>query len=258
MKTLWTPFSLAWNFLTIIPLPRSNQNNPQPRLLAASLGWYPFVGFVLGSVLVGSDRLLSSFLSQPIVNMLLVTLLVVLTGGLHQDGFADTLDGVAGGKDPTHRLTILRDSRIGAIGATGLMLALGLRYAGLVSLPPGSRESLLFCMPALGRWAMVIGSWRASYPRPEGGVAAAFLQHVSPWDISLATVMIGIGLIWAITPGKALVLVLVVATLVRAMVWWASRLFGGVTGDVLGAMNEVVEILFLVAASWLVMEGNVS
>ena len=252
MKTMWTSFSLAWNFLTILPLPFSTQSQVQPQQLAASFGWYPFVGFLLGTILVLSDRLLLTILSEPAANMLLLTILVVLTGALHQDGLADTIDGVAGGKDAVHRLAILRDSQIGAIGATGLILAIGLRYAGLTSLPPGGRESLLLCMPALGRWSMVVGSWKVSYPRPQGGVAAAFVEYISLRDICMATMIFGIGLFWALHPLKAIILVLGVVILIRLMVWVASRLFGGVTGDILGSMNEVTEIVFLLSAPWLV------
>ena len=248
MKAIWTSFSLAWNFLTIIPLPLSFQSHVQPQMLAASFGWYPFVGFLLGTILLISDRLLLAVFTEPVVNMLLITVLIVLTGALHQDGLADTIDGLAGGKDPEHRLTILRDSQIGAIGATGIILALGLRYAGLTSLPPGGRESLLLCMPALGRWAMVVGSWKVSYPRPEGGVASAFIEHVSWQDVFLATMIMGLGLIWVLHPLKAIILLLCVVIGIRLLVWGASRLFGGVTGDILGTMNEVTEIVFLISA----------
>ena len=254
MKALWSTFSLAWNFLTIIPLPWSAQGNLRPEKLAASLSWYPVVGFILGLLLVLSDRFFSVFLAPPIVNMLLVVFLVFITGCLHQDGLADTIDAMAGGKDAAQRLTILRDSRIGAIGATGLILAIGLRYAGFVSLPPSGRETLLLCMPALGRWSMVVGSWNVRYPRPQGGIAAPFLQHVSFREISFATIIMGIGLIAMINPWKAIVVLLILAIGIRVIVWWASSLFGGVTGDILGAMNEMTEITFLIAASWLMME----
>ena len=211
-------------------------------------GWYPFVGFLIGTILVLCDRLFSTVLAEPVVSLLVLTVLVTLTGGLHQDGLADTIDGVAGGKSPEHRLAILRDGRIGAIGATGLILALGLRYAGFVNLPPGSRESFLLCMPALGRWSMVVGSWSVSYPRPEGGVAAPFIRHVSYQDILLGTLMVGIGLVWVLGPMPGMVVILGMLIMVRLLVWGASRLFGGVTGDILGANNEITEILFVVAA----------
>jgi len=252
MRTLWQSFSLAWNFLTIIPLPFSAQSHVQPQMLAASFGWYPFVGFLLGTILVLSDRLLMMVLAAPVVNMLLIIILVLVTGALHQDGLADTIDGLAGGKNPDHRLAIMRDSQIGAIGATGLILAIGLRYVGLVSLPPGGRESLLLCMPALGRWSMVIGSWNVSYPRQEGGVAAAFIQYLSFRDVLMATAILVIGLVWAIHPLKAISLLLGILVMTRLMVWGASRLFGGVSGDVLGAMNEVIEIVFLLSSPWVV------
>ncbi|WP_447968414.1 adenosylcobinamide-GDP ribazoletransferase [Nitrospira sp. M1] len=252
MKGLWQSFSLAWNFLTIIPLPLSRQSHIQPQMIAASFGWYPFIGFLLGTILVLSDRLLVMVLAAPVVNMVLVIVVVLLTGALHQDGLADTIDGVAGGKDPHHRLTIMRDSHIGAIGATGLILAIGLRYAGFVSLPSGSREPLLLCMPALGRWSMVMASWKVTYPRPEGGVAAAFIQYISVRDVFMATMIMVIGLMWAIHPFQAIVLLCGIVLLTRLMVWWASRVFGGVTGDILGTINEVIELMFLVSAPWLV------
>lgn len=252
MKTVWTYFSLAWNFLTILPLPRSVQSEIEPQQMAASFGWFPFVGFLLGTILVMSDRLFSTLLSEPVVNMLLITMLVVLTGALHQDGLADTIDGLAGGRDSTHRLEILRDSQIGAIGATGLMLAIGLRFAGLSSLPPGGRESLLLCMPALGRWSMVVGSWSVSYPRTEGGVAAAFIQYLSLRDLLMASVMLGIGLVWAFRPMTAMMLMVGIVAIIRMLVWGATRLFGGMTGDLLGATGEVIEIAFLLSAPWLV------
>ncbi len=249
---MWLSFSLAWNFLTIIPLPFSRQSHVKPQMLAASFGWYPFVGFLLGTILVLSDRLLLSVISEPMTNMLLVTILVVLTGALHQDGLADTIDGLAGGKDSTHRLTIMRDSQIGAIGATGLILALGLRYAGLSSLPPGGREFLLLCLPALGRWSMVVGAWKVSYPRPEGGVALAFIQYISVRDVIMATMILAMGLMWALHPMKAVLLMFAMVAMIRFIVWGATRLFGGVTGDALGAVNEVTEIAFLLCAPWLV------
>ncbi len=251
MKTMWTSFSLAWNFLTILPLPFSTQSQVQPQQLAISFGWYPFVGFLLGTILVLGDRLFLTVLAEPVANMLLITLLVVLTGALHQDGLADTIDGLAGGKDPVHRLAILRDSQIGAIGAMGLILSIGLRYAGLSSLPPGSRESLLLCLPALGRWSMVVGSWKVTYPRLEGGVAKAFIQYISFRDVFMATMIMGMGLMWAVHPLNAIILLLSVVILIRLFVWGASRLFGGITGDLLGTMNEMTEIIFLLCAPWL-------
>ena len=253
MKTVWDSFALAWNFLTIIPLPWSNQAEVHPVRLASSFRWYPFVGFLLGTFLVLSDRVFSIVLAEPVVNLLLVTLLVMVTGGLHQDGLADTIDAVAGGKNTEDRLAILRDCRIGAIGATGLVLALGLRYMGMLHLPSGVRESCLWCLPAIGRWSMVMGSWGVRYPRLEGGIAAPFIQHLTIQDILLGTITIGIGLVWAMGVVQGLVVMLGACVVAKLLVLGATRLFGGVTGDILGLTNEISEILFLLAVPLLLV-----
>ena len=177
---------------------------------------------------------------------------MVVTGGLHQDGLADTIDAVAGGNNTEDRLAILRDCRIGAIGATGLILALGLRYMGMLHLPAGIRESCLWCLPAVGRWSMVLGSWGVRYPRPEGGIASPFIQHLTIQDLLLGTIAMGIGLVWAMGVVQGLLVMVGVCIVTRLLVWGATRLFGGVTGDILGFTNEITEILFLLTAPLLI------
>ena len=129
MTTHLKPLIFAWQFLTAVPLTREC-HDPAPDELAGSMLWYPFVGVLLGGCLALTDALLLRWLPREAVTALLIVLLVSITRGLHQDGLADTLDGLAGGRTPTDRLAIMRDPRIGAIGATGLFLSLILRYAG--------------------------------------------------------------------------------------------------------------------------------
>ncbi|WP_342347090.1 adenosylcobinamide-GDP ribazoletransferase [uncultured Nitrospira sp.] len=245
MRSLWASFSLAWQLLTIIPLPGGSGSKIHSAMFGASLQWFPLVGFLLGASLVMIDRLLGSLFPPVVLNMVMLTLYVLVTGGLHLDGWADTVDALSGGRDSDHRLTILRDSRIGALGATGLMLILGLRYAGLLALPVGFREAMLFCMPAIGRWAMVIGCWGVVYPRSEG-LAAQFIRTVRWRDVLVATTVVGLGLWGMFNAVTAAMLMIVVCFVVRFVVWWMSKKFGGITGDVLGAMNEAVEVLFLI------------
>ena len=245
MRSLWATFSLAWQLLTIIPLPGGSGSKIPSVTFGTSLRWFPLIGFLLGASLVMIDRFLGSLFPPVIVNMVTLTLYVLVTGGLHLDGWADTVDALSGGRDPDHRLTILRDSRIGALGATGLMLILGLRYAGLLTLPVGFREGMLLCMPAIGRWAMVIGCWGVVYPRSEG-LAAQFIRTVSWRDVLVATTVVGLGLWGMFDAVTVAMLMIVVCLVVRTVVWWMSKKFGGITGDVLGAMNEGVEVLFLI------------
>ncbi|MBH0203632.1 MAG: adenosylcobinamide-GDP ribazoletransferase [Nitrospira sp.] len=244
MGTGARPFIFAWHFLTTIPLSRTHHEPTAPEL-AASMAWYPVVGLLLGGGLILADVGLTAILSPIVVNVLLVVMLVLLTRGLHQDGLADTLDGLAGGHTPMERLSIMRDPRIGAIGATGLFLSLILRYAGLMALPIESRLPVLLCMPAMGRWAMVTLAWISPYARTEGGLAAPFLTHLSWRHVSVSTIVLAVGLIGSFgTTGTFLILM---AGILVVLVGWSAyrRWFRGITGDTLGATNEVIEILFL-------------
>lgn len=252
MGTLVRPFVFAWHFLTGIPLSHA-LHEPTAVELARSMAWYPVVGLLIGGGLVLADAGLSRVFDQAVVNVLLIVLAVIVTRGLHQDGLADTLDGLAGGKTPAARLPIMRDPRIGAIGATGLFLSLLLRYAGLMALPQAMRVPALLCMPAIGRWAMVTLAWASPYARAEGGLAASFLTHLS-WHhvvISTGVLAAGLGSACGLLSAAA---ILLGGSLVVCALWAGCRLwFGGITGDTLGATNEVIEILFLLLAPSLLL-----
>ena len=244
MTTSLRPLIFAWQFLTAVPLSR-DVHDPAPNELAGSMVWYPFVGVLLGGLLAGTDVLLARWLSHEVVTALLILLLVGVTRGLHQDGLADTLDGLAGGRTPSERLTIMRDPRIGAIGATGLFLSLILRYGALLSLPEAIRFPALLCMPAIGRWAMVVGAYRATYARAEGGLAAPFLAHLSSKHVISATVIAGCLTVWAFGPIPAVAALMIGGLVSRLATFFCRQYFGGITGDTLGATNEIVEVCFV-------------
>ncbi|MGQ0812648.1 MAG: adenosylcobinamide-GDP ribazoletransferase [Nitrospiraceae bacterium] len=246
MTDVMRPFLFAWQFLTAVPLSRSH-HEPAPNELAGSMVWYPVIGLLLGGLLATADSVLVRWLSREVESALLILLLIGLTRGLHQDGLADMLDGLAGGRTAADRLTIMRDPRIGAIGATGLFLSLILRYAALVVLPESMRMPVLLCMPAVGRWAMVVGAWGAPYARAEGGLAAPFLIHLSARHAVGATLVVSGALLWAVGWRGALASIVIGAILSRMLTSFYQRLLGGITGDTLGATNEVAEITFLIA-----------
>jgi len=244
MGAVARPFVFAWHFLTAIPLSREH-HVPTAQELAASMAWYPVIGLLIGGGLVITDLVLAKILSSTVVNVLLILLLVLLTRGLHQDGLADTLDGLAGGRTPAERLPIMRDPRVGAIGATGLFLSLLLRYVGLMALPQMLRVPVLLCMPALGRWVMVTVAWSSSYAREEGGLASPFLTHLSWHHVVVSTSILMTALVLEFSLSRAVAILAMGAAVVLAT-WAGCRTwFGGITGDTLGATNEVMEILFL-------------
>lgn len=244
MAAITRPFVFAWHFLTAIPLSR-NHHEPRADELATSMAWYSTVGLLIGGLLALADIGLRDPFTPEIVNILLIVLLVLLTRGLHQDGLADTLDGLAGGRTAADRLSIMRDPRVGAIGATGLFLSLLLRYAGLLALPQSLRIPVLVCMPALGRWAMVAVAWSSSYARREGGLAASFLVHLSFQHVLLSSIVVGGALAVGLGLAAALATLSIGAGVICLVREGCRRWFGGVTGDLLGATNELIEILFL-------------
>lgn len=252
MTTNLKPLICAWQFLTAVPVSRE-VHDPAPEELAGSMSWYPFVGILLGVLLAVTDVLLGRWLPREVVAALLILLLVAMTRGLHQDGLADTLDGLAGGRMPADRLTIMRDPRIGAIGATGLFLSLILRYSALVSVPEAFRFPVLLCMPAIGRWGMVVGAYGASYARAEGGLAAPFLAHLSAKHILGATVVILCLMVWSFGVVPAMTALLIGGLLSRLATIFYCHLFGGVTGDTLGATNELTEVSFLLFMPFLLL-----
>lgn len=252
MIAMTRPFVFAWHFLTAIPLSRSH-HEPTAAELATSMAWYSTVGLLIGGLLALADSGLRWFLTAEVVNVLLIVLLVLLTRGLHQDGLADTLDGLAGGRTAADRLPIMRDPRVGAIGATGLFLSLLLRYAGLLALPQSLRLPVLICMPALGRWAMVTVAWSSPYARSEGGLAASFLTHLSLHHVLLSSFVLAVALAAGLGLPAALATMGAGLGLVVLVRGGCKKWFGGVTGDLLGATNELIEILFLLLVPVLVI-----
>jgi adenosylcobinamide-GDP ribazoletransferase len=109
------------------------------------------------------------------------------------------------------------------------------------------RFPALLCMPAIGRWAMVAGAYGASYARAEGGLAAPFLAHLSLRHLIGSTVFVGCLLSWAFGMIHAIAFLMVGGVLSRLITMFCQRFFAGVTGDTLGATNEVVEIIFLLS-----------
>lgn len=247
MGAVARPFIFAWHFLTTIPLSKVHHEPTAPEL-AASMAWYSTVGLMLGGIVALSDRWLNHIFAQEVVNICLIVLLVSLTRGLHQDGLADTLDGLAGGRTAADRLSIMRDPRIGAIGATGLFLSLILRYAGLMALPQSLRVPVLVCMPALGRCTMVVVAWLVPYARADGGLASPFLAHLSVWHVIGSTVVLTAALMIGLGVTATIVTLIASGLIIIAVQAMCRAFFGGITGDTLGATNEIAEILFLLLA----------
>jgi len=248
-----TSFSLAWQFLTILPWWKGDRE-VTPQLLGRSMTFYPTIGLLLGLILWAAHWVFSLAFPRTLSDGLIIMLLVILTGGLHLDGLADTLDGLAAGKAPEDRLRIMRDHRVGTFGIVGLILILGLKFLALNTLPDDVAGKGLVVALILSRWSMVQLTYRAPYARPEGGLGLPFKENLKRREMALATATsLGLSLFFFRFWGAILWLAVGVFTLF--IQGFFGRKIGGITGDVLGAANEANEVLtfVLISGMWLIL-----
>jgi adenosylcobinamide-GDP ribazoletransferase len=171
---------------------------------------------------------------------LLVTGWKIVTGGLHLDGLADCLDGLAG-PEAERRRVIMRDSRIGVFGAAGMAFVLILFVAALSEMPAPSRARLVLLAPVVGRVTpLLAGAWLQA-ATPGQGLGGAFAVGLSPWAGPVGAAASLLLATWLLGPWGAGV---AAGALGLALLWaaFAAHRFGGITGDVLGAVVELGEL----------------
>ncbi len=240
LRPLW----LALAFLTRLPVPPLG--HVSARELGASLPWFPAVGLILGAALALAAALGPE---QPLAGAAWVLILwVALSGNLHLDGLADTLDALAGGRDPAARLALMKDPRAGPAAVSGVALVLIAKFAALAACLEAGAWAALWWVPVLGRAALVGTFLTLPYLRPEG-LGRAYAEHLSRPAAHAALALAALGTVaFGGLPGLAAVAAaaLVFAASVRL---WRARL-GGLTGDAAGATLEVVETAALLAWVW--------
>src|SRR5262249_51013116 len=196
-------------------------------------------------------RGLDSNLDRPRLGaVLLVAAWKIVTGGLHLDGLADAIDGLAGGT-AERRLAIMRDSRLGVFGGVALALALLVSVSAVDAVPVPRHPAVLLLAPAVGRLAPVLIGPLFPAATPGEGVGAEFLAGLSPWATPVYVAVLWILSALLLGPWGGLLLTV---ALVAALLWAAffvSRV-GGLTGDTLGGSVEIGEMATLTAAASLV------
>jgi len=234
-------FLLAVQFLTILPL---EIKTFKPEKLAWSLIFFPWVGLFLGLALAGLNILLTSLGILPLaINIILVISLIIFTGGMHLDGLSDTSDAFFSGKDKKEMLEIMRDSRIGVMGALSLISIILLKIAFLLSVDPVLKPMVLILMCTLGRWSSVLAIYLFPYARQEGKVKL-FKEgmNLKIFIIALTSVIICVTALFNI-PG--LVLLLIVSGFIYLTGKFICKKIEGITGDALGATVELTELVTL-------------
>jgi len=236
----------AFGFLTVYPLRPSDTWTPET--LGSSMVYYPLVGTCIGLALWGLAALLSVLFPAPIVNVLLLASALLVTGGLHLDGLADTVDGLSGSYNREDALRIFKDPHVGSMAVAGVVVLLLAKYACLNALSHAALRPALVLMATLSRYAMVQMACFSPYARPTGGLGEPFVHGIRTEHHLVALCLaLGSTLLFGGLRGVCIGVLVGLATL-GLQVYFRQRL-GGITGDVLGATNELNEALVLLLAT---------
>ncbi len=237
MKDLLT----ALGFLTVLPVPQTAAEN---REMAGAPRWFMVVGLLIGCLLAPLALALYTLLPAGPAAVLVVAALLAVSGGLHLDGLVDSADGLCSVRERQRMLAIMRDSRIGAMGAIALVMVLALKMACLAELHAGQAAVAVFLAPAAGRLAMLACMVILPYARPEGGLATLFYPGASLLVLGSNGMVFCLLCLLLLGPGSGLPLLLSVAVTLLFVRLCRGRL-GGATGDTLGAACELGEAAFL-------------
>lgn len=241
----WQVFLLAVGFLSRIPVP-ADPDFSEDKLNGASR-YFPLVGILVAGVsalvFVGAAAL---FGNQLIAVLLAMVASILLTGGFHEDGFADSCDGFGGGWTPEDVLRIMKDSRIGTYGGVGLILVLSLKAAALFAMAtPAILISALFWAHVVSRWLSVSYLLDLHYVRGEGkSKPLATTMPLSHWLWSGLPILA----LFVFTDSPPLIPLCLALLVFRfAFAAYLRRRIGGYTGDALGAAQQVAEIIVYLA-----------
>ena len=254
MKQEWLAFLSAVQFLTRLPVPDPGWEEGR---LDRAAKWFPLVGVLVGiltalvlwlSLVIWSDARIAVAVA--------IVVGVFLTGGLHEDGLADTADGIGGGRDVSHRLAIMKDSSIGAYGALALISGLLLRFVTLTALCTRADLAIasIVASQTVSRAAMLPIIWTLPYARAaEDAKVAPLTGEATPHAFVLAGIIVVAAclplmiLSWGLLVG--LIAAVLACLIVRALL---KKKLGGWTGDTAGATQIICEIAFLLGVcAWI-------
>ena len=242
-------FFIAVQFFTRLPIPR--WVGFEQEWLHHASRYFPLVGIVVGAIGAAVYAAAAFVFPAPVAAVLSSIATIYATGAFHEDGFADTCDGLGGGMTRERVLEIMKDSRVGAHGAIGIVCMLAAKCSALAMLPPASAIGALLLAHPLSRLAATSLIWRMEYARAEvKAKPLAERMTTTEFGIACTTVALAAGLLLA---SGMLELPAVLAALLASGggAWWLARKFarriGGYTGDCLGAVQQLAEALIYLA-----------
>lgn len=239
----WKSLTLAIQFLTRIPLARPV--SMEDSVMRASLVWFPLVGLVLGGILYGVFYLAAQVFSPSVTGAVLVAVSFLVTGGLHLDGFMDTMDALFSGRERAKKLEIMRDSRVGAMGVAGGCILLLLKYSIYISLTPVTALPVLLLVPVASRWSLL---WAiVDYPSARSDGLGRLFQSAGSRKALGGGSLVAVVILYAAGRWPALAMLAVAWAFAHLWARLMTRTLGGLTGDTYGALVEIGEAILALA-----------
>jgi adenosylcobinamide-GDP ribazoletransferase len=234
-------FLMQIQFLTRIPVPVKIKFDDKK--FAKSMVLSPVIGLLIGIILGGVYYIAQMTGKQLFAAVAVITAEIIITGGLHLDGLADTFDGIFSNRPKNEILKIMKDSRIGTNGTIALILIILLKAALLVSINNSRLILYLFAMPAVSRMNILWTAGTSDYAGKDG-MGKSAVEHSGVAEIIIAT---AIGCIIGAFCFRWAAIVAVPAAIIFALIFCAyvKRKIGGITGDIIGAVIELTEIVVL-------------
>ncbi len=235
-------FILLFRFLTIIPVPVNIDGKDED--YGKGLVFAPIVGLLLGGILFIVYLLSSKLFPVIATSAIVLTVYIILTGGLHLDGLGDTFDGLFSNRPKEMVLEIMRDSRVGTNAVLALVSILIIDNALLNGLNPLFEGAILLLFPVAGRIGLPVAAGVSRYAREGEGLGKSFIGYCGIKEVILASI-IHLTLFFSVLGLKGVVLGLVLIFSSLLVVKVFSLKIGGATGDTLGAVCEINQTIYL-------------
>lgn len=207
----------------------------------------PFVGLIIGSILAAAAYLLLFIFPKSLAAAITLVLYIIITGGLHLDGLGDTFDGLFSNRSKERILEIMRDSRVGTNAVLAVISVILLNYAALSQISSTYFLRIIILMPMAGRIGSLIGAAFSEYARSGEGLGKSFIDYCGGkeviWGLLIYTV------ISLLTFDYKLWIILALPPVISyLLIKYLSSKVGGATGDILGAICELNQCIFLISA----------
>jgi adenosylcobinamide-GDP ribazoletransferase len=225
--------------MTRLPVPQKLQCGPEA--LSSAAVFFPFVGLLVSGGAIILNHVFSRLVAHAVVIVIVLVFLVAITGGFHEDALADAADGFGGGWSKDQILNIMRDSRVGSFGAVAITITMLARFVFLNNIPPHRFDNYLMAGQVTSRWTALPLAYFLHSAREQGGQGARVAGKISAFTLVTGT-LLTVVIVGAALGLKVLWVMLAAIAVAGMSGAYYRRRIGGVTGDCLGATNQIAEL----------------